>query len=73
MSLDISLMVTKPLDAVAEARRRPMTDTASLLSAVNDYALTTIFSVEEAEIVQSFTAMLMKRLTNEIEENFLRR
>jgi len=34
-----------------------------------DYALTT---VEEAEIVQSFTAMLMKRLTNEIEENFLR-
>ena len=39
----------------------------------NDYALTTIFSVEEAEIVQSFTAMLMERLANEIEENFLRR
>lgn len=50
-----------------------MTDTASLLSAVNDYALTTIFSVEEAEIVQSFIAMLMKRLADEIEENFLRR
>lgn len=44
-----------------------MTDTSSLLSAVNDYALTTIFSVEEAKIVQSFTGMLMKRLTNEID------
>lgn len=44
-----------------------MTDTSSLLSAVNDYALTTIFSVEEAKIVQSFTEMLMKRLTNEID------
>lgn len=44
-----------------------MTDTATLLSAVNDYALTTEFSVKEAEIVQSFTAMLMERLTNEVE------
>lgn len=44
-----------------------MTDTSALLSAVNDYALTTIFSVEEAKIVQSFTEMLMKRLTNEID------
>ena len=43
-----------------------MTDT----SAVNDYALTT---VEEAKIVQSFTEMLMKRLTDEIGENFLAR